>query len=93
MMTGWTGVLGEANGARGAFRSCLRNEFAEVVPSERRWVEGRFGHWPSLGRFGPVGAKARSARVTERLVRAVRVREDGGACRSLVRMGRDGRCT
>eukprot|EP00966_Prymnesium_polylepis_P310916 7183325-Prymnesium_polylepis.1 len=42
MVTGWTGGLGEAAGVRGAFRSCLKNEFAEVDPSDsERSAEGR----------------------------------------------------
>ena len=47
MMIGWPGGVGQANGARGAvpvaYRSRLRNEFAEVDPSGRRRAEGRFG--------------------------------------------------
>ena len=43
MMTGWPGGIGQANKARGAYRSRLRNEFAEVETSGRRRAEGRFG--------------------------------------------------
>ena len=71
MMTAWPGGIGQANGARGAYRSRLRNEFSEVGTEEL---------------FGPFGAKERSARVTERSVRALRVREGvGGNSRALGR--------
>ena len=81
MMTGWPGGVGQANGARGAYRSRLRNEFSEIDTSGRRG--GRKG---GLGLFGPFGAKERSARVTvERSVRALRVREGVGGYRSRVR--------
>ena len=45
MMTGWPGGVGQANGARGAYRSRLRNEFLflEVDTSGQRRAEGRFG--------------------------------------------------
>jgi hypothetical protein len=76
MMTGWSGGVGQANKTRGAYRSRLRNEFAEVETSGRRG---------GLGLFGPFGAKERSARVTERSVRYLRVREGVGGNRSRVR--------
>ena len=75
-MTGWPNGVGQANGARGAYRSRLGNEFVEVDPSGRRG---------GLGQFGPFGAKARSARVTEGLLRALRVQEGVGGKRSRVR--------
>ena len=50
--------------------------------STRRGGGGRRG---GLGLFGPFGAKERSARVTERSVRSLRVREGVGGNRSRVR--------
>ena len=80
MMTGWPGGVGQANKARGAYRSRLRKEFAEVDTSGRRRAEGRFGTVWTVP-----GAKERSARVTERSVRSLRVREGMRGNRSRVR--------
>ena len=40
---GWPGGVGQADGARGAYRSRLRNAFADVDPSGRGRAEGRVG--------------------------------------------------
>ena len=58
------------------YRSRLRAEFSEVDTSGWKREEGL---------FGPFGVKKRSARVTERSVRALRVREGVGGNRSRVR--------
>ena len=55
--------------------------------------QGGSGRRGGLGLNGPFGAKARSARATERSVRTVRVREGGGGGRSRVREVVGGRGT
>ena len=51
MMTGWLGGIGQANKAQGAYRSRLRNEFAEVG------AERRFGAVLTVQGEGKIGTR------------------------------------
>ena len=61
MMTGWGKEVGQANGARGEFRSRVRGEFGQVDPWGRRGAEGRFGGVRPVRREGEVGSHDRGA--------------------------------